>query len=88
MCSDFNGPVNIGSDEMISVNQLADIIIGISGKKLERANVPGPVGVRGRNSDNRLLWKILGWKPIKPLIEGLRTTYWWIDEQVKLTKKS
>ncbi len=88
MCSDFNGPVNIGSDEMISVNQLADIIIGISGKKLERANVPGPVGVRGRNSDNRLLWKNLGWKPIKPLIEGLRTTYWWIDEQVKLTKKS
>ena len=84
MRSDFSGPVNIGSDEMVSINQLAQMIIGISGKKLSIKNVPGPLGVRGRNSDNRLIEEKLGWRPSQPLVEGLKKTYAWIEEQVKM----
>jgi nucleoside-diphosphate-sugar epimerase len=85
--STFEGPVNIGSDEMVSINQLAEMVIGISGKKISIRHVDGPLGVRGRNSDNRLIEKMLGWRPSKPLIEGMRTTYDWVSRQVKSNKK-
>ncbi len=80
--SDFTGPVNIGSEEMVSINQLADMIIGISGKNISVKNISGPVGVRGRNSDNKLIEEKLKWKPTQTLIEGLTITYNWIAQQV------
>ena len=83
MQSDFMGPVNIGSEEMVSINQLADMIMGIAGKSLAVKHVPGPLGVRGRNSDNRLIEECLGWKPSQPLLEGLKKTYFWIKEMVE-----
>ena len=81
--SHFTGPVNIGSEEMVSINQLADMIIKISGKKLGKNYIDGPIGVRGRNSDNKLIQEKLGWKPTQPMETGLRKTYAWIEEQVK-----
>lgn len=81
--SDWTGPVNIGSDEMVTINQLADMAMEIAGKKLSMNHIPGPLGVRGRNSDNRLISEKLGWRPSKPLRDGLEKTYAWIDEQVK-----
>jgi nucleoside-diphosphate-sugar epimerase len=83
MESEFTGPVNIGSDEMISINDLAKMVIGISGKTLTIKNIPGPQGVRGRNSDNTLIHKELGWKPTQPLVEGMKKTYSWVNTQVK-----
>jgi len=85
--SDWTGPVNIGSDEMVTINQLAEMIIGISGKNISIKHIDGPLGVRGRNSDNRLIEQRLGWRPSKPLIEGIRTTYEWINEQVLANKE-
>lgn len=79
----FTGPVNIGSEEMVTINQLAEIAMEISGKKLKIKHIKGPLGVRGRNSDNRLLRKTLKWEPKMKLIEGVKKTYEWIDEQVK-----
>ena len=81
--SHFTGPVNIGSEEMVSINQLADMIIKISGKKLGKNYIDGPIGVRGRNSDNKLIQEKLGWKPTQPMETGLRKTYAWIEAQVK-----
>jgi nucleoside-diphosphate-sugar epimerase len=81
MRSDWTGPVNIGSDEMVTINQLADMAMEISGKNLEKKHIPGPLGVRGRNSDNSLIHKMLGWKPQRPLIDGLEKTYLWISHQ-------
>lgn len=86
MRSDFTGPVNIGSDEMVTINQLADIIIRIAGKRLAKKHIPGPLGVRGRNSDNRLIYEKVGWKPSQPLEIGLYKTYAWIEEQVKTAR--
>lgn len=86
MRSDWTGPVNIGSDEMVTINQLAEAIIGISGKKLSIKHIKGPTGVRGRNSDNRLIQEKLGWRPSKPLIDGIRTTYDWVSKQVLANK--
>jgi len=83
MDSDFPGPVNIGSEEMVTINRLTEMIIAISGKKLSVNHVKGPLGVRGRNSDNRLIFEKLGWKPSKSLNEGLKLTYAWISEQIK-----
>ena len=83
MRSDFIGPVNIGSEEMVSINQFAHIIMDIAGKELSIRHIPGPLGVRGRNSDNRLISKELGWCPTLPLREGLERTYSWIDDQVR-----
>jgi GDP-D-mannose 3', 5'-epimerase len=80
--SDFSGPVNIGSEEMVSINALARIIMDIAGKMLSVKHIPGPLGVRGRNSDNELIAKMLGWKPNRPLREGLETTYRWIETEV------
>lgn len=83
MESDFMGPVNIGSDEMVSINQLAEMAMDIAGKKQSIKHIPGPLGVRGRNSDNRLIDEKLGWRPDAPLRDGLSKTYFWIAEQVK-----
>jgi nucleoside-diphosphate-sugar epimerase len=81
--SDFTGPVNVGSEEMVTINQLAEMIMGIAGKRLSIVHIPGPLGVRGRNSDNRLIVEKLGWKPSRPLRMGLEKTYSWIEGQVK-----
>lgn len=78
----FHGPVNIGSSEMVTINQLADMVIDISGKKLKVKHIAGPQGVRGRRSDNRLILEKLGWTPTMKLIEGLEITYKWIEKQV------
>ncbi len=79
----FTGPVNIGSSEMISINQLADMIINISGKTLRKKHIDGPVGVDMRNSNNSLLKEVTGWEPTRATIIGLRKNYQWIEEQVK-----
>ncbi len=81
--SDFIGPVNIGSEEMVSINQLAELIMEIAGKHLRIRHIAGPLGVRGRNSDNRLISERLGWRPSLPLRAGLEKTYSWIAEQVR-----
>jgi nucleoside-diphosphate-sugar epimerase len=83
MNSDFVGPVNIGSEEMVTLNQLAEMVIGFSNKNLYIKNVEvAHTGVRGRNSDNNLIKKELGWAPSKPLSEGMRKTFEWIALQV------
>jgi len=82
-CETFDGPVNIGSDEMVSINQLSEKIIKISGKEIHLKHISGPLGVRGRNSDNHLIQEKLGWKPEKPLTYGLEITYNWINAMVK-----
>jgi len=79
----FFGPVNIGSDEMVTINQLAEYAMEIAGKKLTIKHIDGPLGVRGRNSDNTLIKEKLGWAPSQPLKVGLAKTYKWIAEQVK-----
>ncbi len=81
MESDFSGPVNIGSEEMISINDFAKLIAEISGKNITIKNIPGPEGVRGRNSDNALIQEKLGWAPSHSLREGITKTYHWIAEQ-------
>lgn len=81
--SPHTGPFNIGSEEMVSINQLAALVMDIAGKKLSIRHIPGPVGVRGRNSDNKLIKETLGWAPSKPLREGLEKTYAWISAQVE-----
>jgi GDP-D-mannose 3',5'-epimerase len=83
MESDFIGPVNIGSEEMVTINQLARMIMEIAGKRLAIRNVPGPTGVRGRNSDNKLIKERLGWAPSQALRDGLEKTYRWIAAQVE-----
>jgi GDP-D-mannose 3',5'-epimerase len=80
--SDFSGPVNIGSEEMISINDFARLAIEISGKNLDIRNIKGPTGVRGRNSDNHLLKEKIGWTPSLPLKRGMIETYNWISKQV------
>jgi len=87
MDSEFVGPVNIGSDEMISINNLAKMVIKISGKDINIKNIEGPLGVRGRNSDNTLIGEKLGWKPDYSLAKGIAKTYKWINEQVENTLK-
>lgn len=82
MESDFIGPVNIGSDEMVTINKLADIVSDIGGKTIVKKHIDGPLGVRGRNSDNKLIKEKLGWAPTLPLKTGLTHTYNWINEQV------
>src|SRR5581483_11260498 len=79
MASSFAGPVNIGSEEMVTIDQMARMIMQIAGKNLAIRHVPGPTGVRGRNSDNRLLLAQLAWEPIQSLYEGLAKTYPWIE---------
>ena len=81
MNSDFSGPVNIGSDQMVTINKLVDIVASIENKNLVKKHIPGPLGVKGRNSDNKLIYKELGWKPTKPLLDGITLTYKWIKSQ-------
>ena len=82
MQSEFMGPVNIGSEEMVTINNMAEIIMKIAGKKLGIRHIPGPTGVRGRNSDNKLLRKELNWEPSQSLYDGLSKTYPWIARQL------
>ncbi len=86
MRSNFTGPVNIGSEGMVTINALARTVIAISGKSVGIRNVPGPLGVRGRNSNNELIRKMLGWEPTQPLRKGLERTYAWIEIQVARSK--
>jgi len=87
MQSDFSGPVNIGSDEMVTINQLVNIVCEIAQKNPTKKHIPGPLGVRGRNSDNRLIKEKLGWAPSKPLKDGLEETYKWIHNELKKNYK-
>ena len=93
MESDFTGPVNIGSEEMVTINQLAEMAISISGKNIDIKNIEGeefiekygfkcPLGVKGRNSDNKLYREKIGWEVNQPLLIGLTKTYNWIKSQV------
>tara|TARA_B100001173_G_scaffold245838_1_gene216083 strand:- start:448 stop:1401 length:954 start_codon:yes stop_codon:yes gene_type:complete len=82
MESDFIGPVNIGSDEMVTINELVDLVSSIENKELEKKHIDGPLGVAGRNSDNNLIYEKLGWKPNMKLIDGLKKTYEWIKIQI------
>ena len=87
MNSNFICPVNIGSEEIICINDLASMVIDISKKELSVNNISGPVGVRGRNSDNKLYREKIGWEVSLPLIEGMKKTYAWISEQVDKNSK-
>src|SRR5271156_3411757 len=80
--SSFTGPVNIGSEEMVTINQLVDLVADIAGKRIGKKHIPGPLGVRGRNSDNRLIREKLRWAPSQALRAGLELTYKWIEVQV------
>jgi GDP-D-mannose 3',5'-epimerase len=79
--SNFTGPVNIGSDEMVTINQLVEYVTKISGKNISINHIPGPTGVMGRNSDNNLIFAKLNWRPTEKLITGLEKTYNWIKSQ-------
>jgi GDP-D-mannose 3', 5'-epimerase len=83
MESKVSGPINIGSDELISINGLALMAADIAGKKITIRNIDGPLGVRGRCSDNTLIRNALGWGPSRPLREGMEKAYAWIDKQVR-----
>jgi nucleoside-diphosphate-sugar epimerase len=83
MNGDFLGPVNLGSEEMVTINQLVDITCSVEGKTLKKKHIPGPTGVRGRNSDNRLIAEKLGWEPNYPLKKGIEQTYHWIKSQIE-----
>ena len=82
MNSDFIGPVNIGSDEMVTINQLVDLVSSIENKNLKKIHITGPLGVAGRNSDNNLIYEKLGWKPNMKLIDGLKKSYEWIKQEI------
>jgi len=82
MLSDFHEPLNLGQDRMVTINQLADIVAEIAGVRIKKRHIPGPQGVRGRNSDNSLLRQVLHWEPAISLEEGLASTYAWIEQQV------
>jgi GDP-D-mannose 3',5'-epimerase len=85
MRSDFAEPLNLGQDRMVTINELADIIADIAGVPIEKNHIEGPQGVRGRTSDNTLLREVLGWEPAISLEDGLKRTYAWIEDQVKLS---
>ena len=88
MDSDFIGPVNIGSEEMVTINQLVDTAARVSGKGVEKNHIDGPLGVRGRNSNNDLIREKLGWDYSQTLEEGIRKTYNWIKQQIETTKNT
>jgi nucleoside-diphosphate-sugar epimerase len=83
MESDHREPINLGQDRLISINALADMTAKIAGIRIRKKHIPGPQGVRGRNSDNDRLRKVLGWEPQISLEEGMARTYVWIEQQVK-----
>jgi nucleoside-diphosphate-sugar epimerase len=82
MRSDYHEPLNLGQDRLISINGLADLVANVAGVSIVKKHVPGPQGVRGRNSDNSRLRQVLGWEPRISLEEGLARTYTWIEQQV------
>jgi nucleoside-diphosphate-sugar epimerase len=82
MRSDYVFPLNLGSDRMVTINQLADMVAEIAGIKIIIKHIPGPMGVRGRNSDNTRLREVLNWEPQLALEDGLRRSYDWIEKQV------
>ena len=82
MRSDFIGPVNIGSEEMVSINQLVDIAAAVEGKVVNKVHIDGPTGVRGRNSNNDLVREKLGWDYSMSLSSGIEKTYLWIKAQI------
>jgi GDP-D-mannose 3',5'-epimerase len=84
MNGDFIGPVNLGSEEMVTINQLVDIACAVEGKTLKKVHILGPTGVRGRNSDNKLIKEKLGWEPNYPLASGIEKTYYWIKSQMEI----
>jgi nucleoside-diphosphate-sugar epimerase len=87
MNSNISGPVNIGSDELISINDLAKMAMGIAGKHLSIKHIPEPLGVRDRSSDNSYIQKVLNWHPTTKLIDGMRITYSWIAKQTAARNK-
>lgn len=87
MNSDFTGPVNIGSDYLISINDLVAMVCEIAGKNLNINHIPGPQGVRGRNSNNNLIKEKLNWSPKQDLRSDIEKTYHWIEEQVKASQQ-
>jgi len=80
---DFHGPVNIGSEEMVTINRLVEIACEVAGKRVAIKHITGPTGVRGRNSDNKLIREKLGWNYTMTLMQGIEKTYKWISEQIK-----
>jgi GDP-D-mannose 3', 5'-epimerase len=82
MDSEYADPLNLGQDRMVTINELADMIAAIAGIEIRKVHVPGPQGVRGRNSDNTRLRQVLGWQPAVSLEEGLTETYTWIERKV------
>lgn len=86
MRNPHTGPVNIGSEEMVTIDRLAQLVMEIAGKNLTLRHVDGPLGVRGRSSDNELIRKTLGWSPRDQLVDGLKVTYDWIARQVERTR--
>jgi GDP-D-mannose 3', 5'-epimerase len=86
--SDCGRPLNVGSEEMVTINQLVRMVADIAGKRIECRHIAGPTGVRGRNSDNRLIQQELGWRPTGSLRSGLERTYEWIERQVRSTRCS
>ena len=82
MRSEYAEPLNLGQDRLVTINQLADMVAAIAGIRIVKKHVPGPQGVRGRNSDNTRLRQVLGWEPEMTLEEGLTRTYAWIEGQV------
>tara|TARA_B100001971_G_C17963159_1_gene418476 strand:- start:81 stop:704 length:624 start_codon:yes stop_codon:yes gene_type:complete len=84
MRSDFEGPVNIGSEEMVAINELVSIVSKVAQKEINVKHIDGPLGVRGRNSDNKLIFEKLGWRPSQSLEEGVAKTYQWIVSQCSL----
>ena len=85
MRSDVEQPVNIGSDQMVTINELAEIAIALSGKSLSIRHIDGPTGVRGRNSDNRLIGRSLDWEPCPDLASGMKTTFEWVRTEYAKT---
>jgi nucleoside-diphosphate-sugar epimerase len=89
MACNYHDAVNLGTDELVTIDELVDIVCQIAGKKLsKRYNPKGPQGVRGRNSDNTLLRKVLGWEPCIRLQAGMAHTYPWICEQVQGSRRA
>jgi len=86
MDGEFMGPVNIGSEEMVTINELVDTAARVSGKDVQKIHIDGPLGVRGRNSNNDLIREKLGWDYSQTLEEGIRITYNWISEQIENKK--
>ncbi|HET7118086.1 MAG TPA: NAD-dependent epimerase/dehydratase family protein, partial [Hanamia sp.] len=87
MKSNFTGPVNVGSEEMIAINDLVKMVAGVANKTIRIKNIPGPTGVRGRNSDNKLIKEKLNWGPSQLLVDGISKTYKWINDQIHIIKE-